>query len=363
MIINNISLQSFLITEDDFTTYYNNYIQLLDGNYKALFYFGGGIEIGLPLLNLLIANLLKLPYPYMLKSIYILLFIFFAISLTNQSAKYLKNKVGETHINKMFLLLCYLLFMKLSMLLTIERQAIASYFILLAVFTDSKKKYIWIFIGSLFHLTTPFVYLVVNKVIKINDYKLLFKYSVIVVIFSFFLINALNLIWTLFPNPKLGYLMMYIDSPGLIDNERRKVLKEILYFIPILTLSFFCLQKKMNIKMLPSVLFLIILMFSLSNLPGVPIRLCMPILFFMVGYYFYSIIKKYNVKFQILIVIFFSFLFSLQTFKAVGYYSRYPMISSSPAYYVKYFFESKSYINREALPRIEQITRTNDNKL
>lgn len=362
-IINEISLQSFIINEDDFTTYYNNYIYLLNGDYNAIFHFGNGFEIGLPILNLIIANVLNLPYPYMVKTIYILIYIAMIISLTNKSAEFLKIKLGENKVNKLFLFLCYLLFLKLTMLLTIERQSIASYFVLLAVFSDNKKKYLWILIGTLFHLTTPIIYLLVNKAIKITDYKLLFKYF-FVMVFSYVFINqTFNFIYFLLPNSKLSYVMFYMNDKELIDNERAKVIKEIIYIIPTILLGLVCIYKKIKVKTIPSVLFVILIMLYLSRFPGVPVRFFVPILFYMVGFYFYSVLKKFNIKYQVVIMIFFVFLFSLRIFNAIGYYSRYPMISFEPGYYIKYFFESKEYVDRNGLPKFEQINRINHNKL
>ncbi|MBL0443184.1 hypothetical protein JEO77_17420 [Aeromonas veronii] len=87
-IVNEVSVQKFLIREDDFTTYYSNYLDLLHGNYEALFVFGGGIEIGLPVVNYVLSIVVDQPMPYLIQAIYIAIFMALLIYLISISPLY-----------------------------------------------------------------------------------------------------------------------------------------------------------------------------------------------------------------------------------------------------------------------------------
>ncbi|OBU11952.1 hypothetical protein AYY19_08565 [Photobacterium aquimaris] len=355
IIVNEVSVQRFLNFDDDFTTYYNNYLSLLNGNIKDLFYFGGGFEVGLPIINLFLTKIIDGPYPYVIQLFFVFLFVVFTSILVK------KNTIFKSD-NKFLLLIWALLFFKITLMLTIERQAISSFFVLLAVFSlTNTKKVLFLIIGSLFHLSAVVVYFLVNMVLKVRSFKIVFKIYLACLIclpFSSFLLQA---IYDFFPNDKIGYVIYHINNKELIINEFVKSIKQVIYVSPLIFLAMAFKIKGNDWKLFPSLLLFVLLMLVFSMLPGVPTRIFMPIVFFLYGFYYYDFFCSFTEKNQVLIIILFSLLFTIYKVIIPGYYLRYPMVETTPFYYINDFFQPQGNIQRGKLPK--SIIINNENKL
>ncbi|MFQ3486576.1 O131 family O-antigen polymerase, partial [Escherichia coli] len=112
--------------------------------------------------------------------------------------------------NKLDLLLWATLFLKITAMLTIERQAVASFFILYAI-SDIRRKYLWLFIGCLFHLSTPVVYLAVRFVLNTKTNKKVLVSCIALILFVVFSHQLLSVINHILPNDKVGYVLYYIN--------------------------------------------------------------------------------------------------------------------------------------------------------
>ncbi|TNH77921.1 hypothetical protein CF142_02065 [Aeromonas caviae] len=354
-IVNEVSVQKFLIREDDFTTYYSNYLDLLHGNYEALFVFGGGIEIGLPVVNYVLSIVVDQPMPYLIQAIYIAIFMALLIYLISISPLY-------DLYSKLALLLWILLFIKFTAMLTIERQAIASFFVIFAIF-EPRKKFFWLIIGCIFHLTSPIVYFVTKFVLKVRTYKKALIACSVLFIFTFFSYNVLSAINALINTDKIGYVLYFLNENDLIKNELVKSVKQIIYILPLCVLDPILRCRGIRWEYGPSVFLFCMSMLILSALPGVPSRVLMPIVFILYGYYYYSFFNLFSKKIQVTGFTIIAILFALYKLMLPGYYYRFPILNVYPGYYMVELLEEVGYIDRFSLPSAEDVEIYNGNKL
>lgn len=358
IIINENSIQRFIYREDDFTTYYNNYLELLNGNYEFLFQFGGGVEIGLPALNYIFSFFIGNPFPYFLQMTYIGMYIVMLYYLVSID-RYFGNRDKS---NKLDLLLWATLFLKITAMLTIERQAVASFFILYAI-SDIRRKYLWLFIGCLFHLSTPVVYLAVRFVLNTKTNKKVLVSCIALILFVVFSHQLLSVINHILPNDKVGYVLYYINNGDFIKNELVKSIKQVSYVIPLLLLDFAMRLQGYRWKLSSSLQLFVYSMLILSFLPGVPTRIFMPIVFILYGFYYYDFICLFRIKTRVIIFLIITSFFSVYKFFLPGYYYRYPIANIYPGYYISSFFDKYGYVERYSLPYSSDININNDDKL
>lgn len=344
------SVQKFIIREDDFTTYYNNYLNLVDGNYNVIFEFGGGVEIGLPMINLLFSFLIDSPKPYILQTFYIGLYFILLLYLIS-----IDDFFSSKRKNDFMLLLWALLFLKLTAMLTIERQSIASFFVLYAVM-DRRRKFFWIILGCCFHLSTPIVYLTVKYILNTRTYKKTLITSLLLIVFIIFSSSVLNILYSIMPNDKIGYVLYFINDKKLIENEIVKSLKQVVYIFPLIVMDIIFRLKGIKWSLGPSVLMFFCAMLILSFLPGVPTRLLMPIVFILFGFYYYNCACYLKLHSHLTLFILVAALLTIYKISLPGYFYRYPIADVYPAYYLSSFDESEGYIQRSLLPGIEDFT-------
>ena len=354
--INETSVQRFLYVEDDFTTYYDNYLSLLNGQYSSLLQFGGGFEVGFPLLNLIISKIIRGPYPYILQIVYILTFIILMIKLS----KYI---VGLNNtLDRKIMLLWGILFLKVTAMLTIERQAMASLFILCSFF-DLRKRFFWFIVACFFHISTPIVYICVRLLLNVKKFSTVFKYVIIALALTFSSYQILTLIIHIFPNDKVGYVLYHINNNDLIINEFIKSIKQVIYVIPLILLASIYSFYGYKWHLFPSLILFITLMLVMSILPGVPTRIFMPIIYCLFGYYYYDFLSFFNKRYQVSLFSLIVIVFFLQKLFTIGYYYRYPLINTQPFYYISEIIEPINSVSRSNLKRFDNIKVTNENKL
>ncbi|QKJ87767.1 O-antigen polymerase [Paramixta manurensis] len=357
-IINENSVQKFIFREDDFTTYYNNYLDLLNGHYIALFNFGGGFEIGLPGLNFLLSVIINQPLPYVIQIFYILLFMAMLYYLVKIDTLFIVSRKE----NKYMLFLWGALFLKITAMLTIERQAIASFFVLFALF-DNRKRLFWLAIGCLFHLSTPVIYFVIRYLLQTRSFKRAILSSVALLGFVVFAYPILTIINNIFPNDKIGFVLFFMKNKDLINNEIIKSVKQIFYIFPLIVLDLLLRLKGIRWSLAPSLLLFVFGMLILSILPGVPTRIMMPIIFILFGFYYYNFFSLFSNRTHLYMFMLLAISLAIYKFFLPGYYYRYPLIESYPGYYVDAFMEKQDYIRRLSLPGIADVTIDNGNKL
>lgn len=353
-IVNEVSIQKFLFREDDFTTYYNNYLELMHGNYDALFEFGGGLEVGLPLVNYFMSAIINQPTPYLIQVLYIsiiMMLVIYFISISLPYATY----------NKLMLLLWVLLFIKLTAMLTIERQAIASFFVLFAIF-EPRKRLLWLMIGCLFHLTTPIVYCITKYIVNVRTYKKSMISGVILFALSFFSYYLLSAINSLITTDKIGYVLYFMNDDTLVRNEIIKSVKQIIYVLPLCIIDPILRFRGIRWEYGPSIFLFCISMLILSALPGVPTRALMPIVFILYGYYYYSFFSLFPKKTQVVCFSVLAIFFSIYKLILPGYYHRFPVFYMFPGYYIEGLFEEVGYVDRFSLPSSIDAKINNGNK-
>lgn len=363
MLINVMSIPNFLNQSDDFVTYYNNYLSLYSGDFKAIFQFGGGIEIGLPLINLLLSKIINADYPYVVKFFHcVILLIIYLFVITLIIKKFRLDWKNTSLL--IGLLFC---FFKLSLAVYFLRQGYSSLFILMGLFVVTPwLRRLCYLIAVLFHssaiVVIPMIYFLL--MVKNKKKHLLFRVCCIIVsIFLWFSISTLSSIS--FDNvflQKLNFFFFYLSNEEYVFNSIKSSMVSMLYLIPLLLLMLFSKGNYKSTNNL-SIVSIFIFTFSFSFLPSITTRVLMPILTFFIGYlYFLSFNSLRNVNVKMLLMLFSVFSLNINwIFNDALYYYKYPMVSTTPFYYISSNFTSGSTIDRSSLP--SQIRIINNNKI
>lgn len=119
-------------SDDDFSRYYQNYLDVYDNLPQAMTQWGGGYEIGLPVFYKLLAIFLpKLPPQYVLFYTALFATLLMYIWLEKYGSKFVKNYQKSALIA---FSLCIIVFLST---LGLTRQALASIFLLYVFFVKS----------------------------------------------------------------------------------------------------------------------------------------------------------------------------------------------------------------------------------
>lgn len=358
----------FLYSESDFTIYYYNYQLFLDSGFNTkFFFFAGGVEFGVPLLNYIFSVLIGHPMPFMVKLLHACiqtLLLYFCITKISQHHNLnLKNTA--------LLLAFMLLFFKYGSTLNHLRQGYSSFFIIIALYSH-RLRLPFFFIALFFHLSALVIYPLLKFLLFSKDKKHLRRFSLIVIIGGVGIYLGLDLVSALILNSDyqlLGKLVWAfrhsIEGNGAVDSFKGTLFASI-YFFPLLLLGIYAaLFYKQRISFNYNILAMLSFLLSFSFLPGLTIRVLSSLLLIMMGY-FYFLYFYYFIKFKQSFI--FSFIFlSFFTFNWVGftplYFYSYPMFDYKPFYYVSTFMTEKRAIRRYTLPSQLEITIENPNKL
>lgn len=363
MLINTMSIPNFLNQSDDFVTYYNNYYSLYRGDFNALFEFSGGVEIGLPIINLLLSEVINANYPYVVKFFHCVILLALYLCVIKLIIKRFRLNWKNTSL-LIGLLLC---FFKLSLAVYFLRQGYSSLFILIGLFaiTPCFRRLCYV-IAVLFHLSAvviiPVVYFLL--IVKNRKIHLLFRFGCVTI--SILLLLSISTLSSIsFDNvflQKLNFFLFYLKNETYILNSIKSSIVSMLYLIPLILLMF---VSKVNSKSIDNlgVVSIFIFILSFSFLPSITTRMLMPILTYLIGYlYFISFCVLKNVKLKILLMLFSILSLNINwIFYDVLYYYKYPMVSTTPFYYISSNFMSSSNIDRSSLP--SQIGIINNNKI
>jgi len=152
----------FAVKDDDFIRYYALYRDLSLGDIDALFRYGGGIEIGLPLLYLLFDWITPKASPQLLLfegSVSIIFLYYFWIE------KYGVKFFNESQ--KAFIVAVSLLLFEMYDTTQLVRQMFSMVILLYAISSNSMKgKILFFFIATIFHTTAIIYFLIIEGIKK-----------------------------------------------------------------------------------------------------------------------------------------------------------------------------------------------------
>lgn len=355
MAIYNVSIPNLLEKSDDFVTYYNNYLDFLNHGFSLdYFVFGGGFEIGLPILNYILSIVIGEPMPYLVKLSHTIIILILYLFLIFKIIRYYKlsNKNACILIAMMFV------FFKLPLAFYFLRQGYSSLFILIGVFSLSKKKryFSWC-LSLLFHLSSVILIPLICFLLLNKDHRKIKLYIYSISVFSILLFSQISLFnipitGNLFLD-KLVFFINIMKKNDIVEIALRNNLSTIIYFIPLV---FILVCKKIsnnrNIDGFENVLAIFVTSIAFMYIPGVSSRILMAILTFNLGFiYFYYGYYLNNIKSVILVTI------SIMIFLQINwmtndyrYYYRYPIYSETPFYYVNSLSEVSLGKYRYLLP-------------
>jgi len=364
LLIHVMGLDNFTTQSDDFVTYYNNYVSLLSGDYKAIFQFGGGVEVGLPIINYFLSLIIGDEYPYVVKFFHCFFILLLFLMMGIRICTYYKLNWKETSL-LFSLLIC---FFKLSLVFYFLRQGYASFFIIFMFFSTSKYRYSYLIIAIMFHAASLVVYPLVRILLSNKGRQYHKKYSLLMIISSLGLLSSLTLLSNFSFNipiiEKINFILYYLGHSNFIEKAIVTSVKSLLYFIPLvfIVLSF---RIKMSQRFISHYCLMTIVVFiiSFSFLPGVVTRLAMPILSYLIGFMYFSVFMSINSNLiKIITLTGMLILLNLQwQLKDENYYFKYPLVSTTPFYYLSLNFKSLGHVPRHSLPT--ESKNINKNKL
>ncbi|MEZ8544023.1 EpsG family protein [Vibrio splendidus] len=357
----------FLFTEQDFTTYYNNYLDFYNYGFSTDFFmFGAGYEIGVPLLNNILALVINGPYPNFYK--------FFQAFIQCSLVFYLVTQVKKTN-NLSYREACLLLgliflFFKYPSTLNHLRQGYSSIFILIAVFSTSRFKIVFfVFLASIFHSSALVLYFLVRFLLTCRDTVKIRSVCVFLILFSVFLFLALKPLTNFVINSDilvLGKLVWGLEkarsTENIIDNLKF-VFAYSMYVFPLIGLI---LVRKLSgqepYHFTGNLIMIIICIVAYFYIPAIPVRALSSIYLIFVGYMYFEILKSGFLKEQLfsmilLIVIFF---FVRWATSPLLYYN-FPFADVMPINYGATFFVESNYVDRHSLPSQNDMVVSNPN--
>lgn len=282
--INN-SFHLFYHAGHDFSSYYNNFLRILDREPLIdWFNYGGGVEVLLPLVNYLISFIVTdyHPYPvYYLHSIFqnILLCFLVLIIKKNQNLSW-----SDSVILLLFMFIFYRFFAGMNAL----RQGYASFFILFAYFSSFKReKILFLLIASLFHITSIALYFFIININRIRSDNLI-RVLFIILIGSgvAFFVSYISFFFNIsIIKQKLIFLIMHTNADIIKESVINGVKVGGIFSFLIL---FSLLSKRKDDSAKFTVIFVMVLIASIH--PSI-FRVLFPIVNVLMGYYFFNVIR------------------------------------------------------------------------
>lgn len=151
----NTGATNFTVRSDDFISYYNNYLFSYNGEYEEIFEYGKGIEIFVPILNLIFSVIIDEPYPYVLKLLHSICLFSLVLTLVIQIGNY--HKIGFNSTSLLFL--CVIVLIQPLLMIQFLRQAYGALFVLIAIFTmDKRLRRLLLILAVMSHITSIIMY-------------------------------------------------------------------------------------------------------------------------------------------------------------------------------------------------------------
>lgn len=345
-----ISFKNFVYASDDFSSYYNNYLDFLKFGFNkdSLFEYGN-IEIALPLLNYLCSLIIDGPEPYKVKFIYAFIQGFGVLFCCFRISSYYHMNLKRT----VLLVSLVLIFYKPIVALQLSRQTFSSIFIVAFIFTNRRlHKIIYFIIAILFHSST-IILLPISIFLFRNRTKKDFVITLIIISCLFALtqitysVLRLSVINVPILN-KLDYIVRALSDP---DKIRQSVLTSFLlicYLVPILI---GCIVKKWSGNLKYNILIILSLLIIFCMFPGFNNRILLPELYLFLGFYYFNIlfdnVGNTVVFYKVIVVVCFSFLFIQSHYNEEN--RRFSNFELQPLYYLNFFSQQEDTINRDEL--------------
>ncbi|WP_432215299.1 EpsG family protein [Vibrio splendidus] len=342
-VLTSISRDLFTTYQDDFETYYLNFIS--NDFIYSFYYFGS--EISLPILNLIIKNIFGDLSPHSLLFVYVFIqyttLIWALYNLYDKINFDWNAKRNEFGIY-MFLFLAFVPFFAFTIYI---RQGFAiSFFILALSFYSYKSRFVFLIISFLFHHSLLIFYFFFKLFERYSRKRYFFIISYIVLFF--FLPMLITIVKSDFYNlDKIrAWLILDVDFSVFTFLMNYKYL--------VVSILFLVLSKN---NYLAKLLFLIISFCFVVDyfIPYISVRFMLPIIL-LAGFLFYiSFYRISNVNIRTLIFALFFVLASLRFYTPIysgkGDYSdifkAYELSSTSPFYYVDKIISSNNERHRD----------------
>lgn len=349
--IDAISIKNFVIVNDDFSAYYNNYLSFLDMRtvsvVDGIFEFGM-VEIGLPTLNYLLSLLIGSNEPYVLKFFYAIIQLSLLFYCCMVIAKNKKMTARD------FTILCCVCFVFYKSLLAIQisRQTFSSFMIVLGIFSDSRRKTIFFYmLAIIFHSSAIFLYplsVYLFQERKLKDFYLSAVVAIcgwvfIQLMYQLLLINIINI-------PvlnKLDFAFQALQHPEMIKQSVLTSLLLILYLMPLVG---YTIIRWGYSKYKYNVFILILVLVIYCKYAGFINRIFILQLYIFLGYYYYFTLFENNNKNKLTKYIFilccFLFLLGQSHYKLTEKDTRFPLIGDQPLYFLDNINEKQNFVDR-----------------
>lgn len=354
ILIHVMSLPNLLEQSDDFVTYYNNYYAINHGDLSKLFQFGGGFEIGLPLLHWLFSGVINGDLPYVLKLFHCIVLIIIFLYLCFKVSEY----YGLSLKDQCLLFACLICFFKLSLGFYFLRQGYASLFLLLSLFHRNKVATYFLFLlACFFHLASLVIYPLVRFLLFSENKRKQFLFCVFCASLGGVLFLSINVLAKInFSIPfleKLNFIFTYLSNYDYIISSFKKTIISSLYIIPLILVLSISKKNNENFRFgIFNILSIMFFLLSFSFLPNVTVRVLMPILtFFVGGVYFLVLVRYHGVLLRFIFPFFMLLALNINwVFKDSAHYFNFPPVGFVPFYYVNTDFYESNNIIRSNLP-------------
>ena len=318
----------------DLSIYYGVYKSLQFDFYNNVFLFGGGVEIGWPIVYWIFGGFFDLS-PIQLALFNTIISLSIIILWVELKVKPLVNR-NELGI----LYFCLFIFMNLSILGFLQRQALTIGLLLFSLTTKSNKRFLFlIFLATLFHLSSCLVafFIYLSKNINFTKKKIIILFLSVVLFRMFFSLVIFKLLsfFTVFDS--IVHKLSFFDNIGFQISTLRYV---ILFFFLFLIVFVYNKVDKNFKELYNYAVFSSVFIVAFVGIPLFADRI------FMIGmlvygiFYFLFFYRRYKL-FALFFAVLYFFIFILEKTNTVGslslgdeYWARYDYIGETIFYYL-----------------------------
>lgn len=351
--IHNLSFVNFESYNDDYISYYNNYLDFVDGYDDEKAFFNYGVEVFITVFNYIISLFVHKPEPYKVKFIYSLVLGGGLIFTIFKMAKFKGLDVNETILLGALILVFY----KSNLQIQYSRQAFSSIFIILSIFSVGWGRILYLALALISHLSVVIIYPLMLLLFFDMDKKIFKKVVVLTILSPFVIFVTLISFGHLFQGlPLLGKLVYVLNNlfdPEMVLISLKSSLLYFLYIVPLLLVALYYRVKGCVVKFEKNIFLLLALLFSLSMFPGLLNRVLFPVTGVFLGYFYYIVLFEgrlnVNRAIKYVSIVFISIAMFLDSTYLGTSYVRFGVVGYLPFYY-SYALDEVGYsIYRESL--------------
>ncbi|EPZ7320686.1 EpsG family protein [Vibrio mimicus] len=342
--INATSFEIASYAVDDFTAYYNNFIETYYAGLTFETMFQWRIDFVIPVLNYIFGFFVFKSPESLLFSYSVTFFLLLILLIEKIAIRY------ELDFKKKVMLYVFVfIFLKTGALFQALRQGFATIFILLSYYSLSKKSYIYGVLAIFSHFSS-FIILPITFILLNTNEDLKFKLTISL---GLAMCGLMLFAGDIINNPYIasyfGFtLSAYLSGTGVYGLSR------LIYLVPLV---FFLILAKKNEEIRSirnTTICMILLTIPTIFLLGA-FRVFAPIYFIALGVIYYRLYIHLSSKLKILCVTFMMLLWSFTNYNWTKdgnyFYVTFPKISNELGYFIDtYFLEEKHYIDRQSLP-------------